>query len=113
MSRGPRRDQAQGAFDRGDADSVAHYVKLFRESVDPVDQAKSNRQSEIEKQVTPNRSASTSATKSMVGSKIYSAKQMDKAWNKTRNLNTSGKYDEAAKLEAELTAAYMEGRVRN
>jgi hypothetical protein len=38
---------------------------------------------------------------------------MDKAWNKTRNLNTSGKYDEAAKLEAELTAAYMEGRVRN
>jgi uncharacterized coiled-coil protein SlyX len=113
MSRGPRRDQAQGAFDRGDADSVAHYVKLFRESVDPVDQAKSNRQSEIEKQVTPNRSASTSATKSMVGSKIYSAKQMDNAWNKTRNLNTSGKYDEAAKLEAELTAAYMEGRVRN
>ncbi len=113
MSRGPRRDQAQGAFDRGDADSVAHYVKLFRESVDPVDQTKSNRQAELEKQVTPNRSASTSASKSLVGSKIYSAKQMDKAWAKNKSLNTKGKYDEAAKLEAELTAAYMEGRVQN
>jgi len=113
MSRGPRRDQAQGAFDRGDADSVAHYVKLFRESVDPVDQTKANRQAELEKQVTPNRSASTSASKSLVGSKIYSVKQMDKAWIKTKNLNTKGKYDEAAKLEAELTAAYMEGRVQN
>jgi uncharacterized coiled-coil protein SlyX len=113
MSRGPRRDQAQGAFDRGDADSVAHYVKLFRESVDPVDQTKSNRQAELEKQVTPNRSASTSASKSLVGSKIYSAKQMDKAWAKNKALNTKGKYDEAAKLEAELTAAYMEGRVQN
>lgn len=112
MSRGPRRDQAQGAFDRGDADSVAHYVKLFRESVDPVDQTRANRQSEIAKQVTPSRSASTSA-KSSVGSKIYSAKQMDKAWTKTKTLNTTGKYDEAAKLEAELTAAYMEGRVQN
>jgi hypothetical protein len=113
MSRGPRRDQAQSAFDRGDAESVAHYVKLFNESIAPAEQGKSVRQAELEKQVTPNRSANTSDTKSAAGSKIYSSKQMDNAWAKTRTLNTSGKYSEAAKLEAELTAAYMEGRVKN
>lgn len=113
MTRGPRRDQAQSAFNTGDAEAVAHYVKLFRESVDPIEHGKNNRQTELEKQVTPNRSSSTSASKSTVGSKIYSTKQMDRAWNKTRNLNTSGKYNEAAKLEAELTKAYMEGRVKH
>jgi len=113
MSRGPRRDQAQSAFDSGDAEAVAHYVKLFRESVEPVGQEKDSRQAELEKQVTPNRSSSTSASKSPAGSKIYSAAQMDRAWAKTRTLNTQGKYDEAAKLEAELTSAYMEGRVKS
>jgi hypothetical protein len=88
-------------------------VKLFNESIAPAEQGKSVRQAELEKQVTPNRSANTSDTKSAAGSKIYSSKQMDNAWAKTRTLNTSGKYSEAAKLEAELTAAYMEGRVKN
>ncbi len=113
MSRGPRRDQAQAAFDRGDADAVAHYVGLYRESTVPVEQGKNSRQAELEKQVTPNRSSSTSASKSLAGSKIYTSKQMDNAWAKTRTLNTQGKYEEAAKLEAELTSAYMEGRVKN
>ena len=36
---------------------------------------------------------------------------MDSAWSKVRTLNTRGKYEEAAKLEAELTAAYMENRL--
>jgi len=113
MSRGPRRDQAQSAFNTGDAEAVAHYVKLFRESVTPVEPGKSDRQTELEKQVTPNRSSSTSATKSAVGSKVYSGREIDAAWTKIRTLNTKGKIDAAAKLEAELTAAYMEGRVRN
>lgn len=114
MIRGPRRGQAQAAFDSGDAEAVAHYVKLFRESVAPVDEGKSSRQAEIEKQVTPNRSASSTTTKSVGrGDKIYSNREVERAWTKIRTLNTSGKYDDAAKLEAELTAAYMEGRVRN
>lgn len=113
MSRGPRRDQAQAAFNSGDADAVAHYVGLFRESVAPKEQGKQTRQSELEKQVTPNRSASTTATPSAdKGSKVYSTREIDRGWTKLRALNTSGKYDEAVKLEAELTAAYMEGRVR-
>ena len=44
--------------------------------------------------------------------KYYSTRDMDNAWVKVRTLNTRGKYDDAAKLEAELTAAYMENRVR-
>ena len=113
MSRGPRRDQAQAAFDAGDAEAIAHYVSLFNGSVNPVENSKSDRQKELEKQVSPNRSASTASTKSAGQSdKIYSAASSEKAWTKIRALNTKGSYEEAEKLEAELTVAYMEGRVR-
>jgi hypothetical protein len=113
MSRGPRRDQAQAAYNAGDAEAIAHYVSLFNDSANPVDTSKGDRQKELEKQVSPNRSASTASTKSAGQSdKIYSAASSEKAWNKIRVLNTKGKYDEAEKLEAELTVAYMEGRVR-
>ena len=113
VTRGPRRDQAQAAFNSGDAEAVAHYVSLFRGSVEPVANGKSDRQTELEKQVTPSRSASTVASKSSNNSsKIYSEKELDRGWTKIRDLNAQGKYDDAEKLEAELTVAYMEGRVK-
>jgi len=113
MTRGPRRDQAQAAFNSGDAEAVAHYVSLFRGSIEPVANGKSDRQTELEKQVTPSRSASTVASKSSNNSsKIYSEKELDRGWTKIRDLNSQGKYDDAEKLEAELTVAYMEGRVK-
>lgn len=112
MTRGPRRDQAQAAFNAGDAEAVAHYVSLFRESVEPVANGKSDRDTELEKQVTPSRSASTVTKSSGKDSKVYSEKELNNAWTKIRTLNTQGKYDDAEKLEAELTAAYMEGRVK-
>jgi len=113
MTRGPRRDQAQAAFNAGDAEAVAHYVSLFRESVEPVANGKSDRDTELEKQVTPSRSASTVTNKSSSkNSKVYSERELNNAWTKIRTLNTQGKYDDAEKLEAELTAAYMEGRVK-
>jgi len=112
MTRGPRRDQAQAAFNSGDAEAVAHYVGLFRESVEPVANGKSDRDTELEKQVTPSRSASTVTKSSGKDSKVYSEKELNNAWTKIRTLNTQGKYDDAEKLEAELTAAYMEGRVK-
>lgn len=114
MTRGPRRDQAQAAFNAGDAEAVAHYVGLFRESInEPVANGKSDRQAELEKQVTPNRSASAVTTKSSSkDSKVYSERELNNAWSKIRTLNTQGKYDDAEKLEAELTAAYLDGRVK-
>ena len=113
MTRGPRRDQAQSAFNSGDADAVAHYVSLFRKSVEPIANGMSDRQTELEKQVAPNRSASSTATRSAgKDAKIYSEKEINKSWDKIRTLSSVGKYDDAAKLEAELTVAYMEGRVK-
>ena len=115
MLRGPRRDQAAAAFQAGDAEAVLHYVNLFKESIaQPEPAPRDQRQSELEKQVAPNRSANSVRTQSAnQNSKIYSPKEVDNAWTKVRALNTKGKYADAEKLEAELTAAYMEGRVRN
>jgi hypothetical protein len=113
MTRGPRRDQAQAAFNSGDAEAVAHYVSLFRGSVEPIANGKSVRDTELEKQVAPNRSASSTATRSAgKDTRIYSTNELEKSWAKIRTLSSDGKYDDAAKLEAELTRAYMEGRVK-
>ena len=112
MLRGPRRVQAQQAFDAGDVDAISHYVSLWKETLAPQADAKPN-QAELEKQVAPNRSANSVRTQSTTqNSKIYSPRDADKAWTKVRTLNTRGQYAEAEKLEADLTAAYMEGRVR-
>jgi hypothetical protein len=114
MVRGPRRDQAAAAFNAGDAEAVAHYVKLWKQTLEPVvPQERKTRQAELEKQVAPNRTANSASTKS-VGKdvRVYSERQIADAWTKIRTLNTRKMYDEAAKLEAEITAAYLEGRVR-
>jgi len=114
MLRAPRRTQAKAAFDAGDAEAVAHYVSLWKSSVaDTQEPAKDTRQAELEKQVAPNRSANSARTQN-VGkeAKVYSAREVEGAWNKIRVLNTRGQVDDAAKLEAEITAAYLEGRVR-
>ena len=114
MLRGPRRDQAAQAFNTGDAEAVAHYVKLWKESLGPdVPQERQTRQAELEKQVAPNRSANSATTKSVgKDAKFYSEREISAAWNKIRTLNTRHKYDEATKLEADITTAYLEGRVR-
>ena len=113
MLRGQRRVLAQAAFDNGDVDAVSDYVKLWKTSLGEPDAAKQNRKTELEKQVAPNRSASSTRTQSAAqNSKIYSTREVDNAWTKVRTLNTRGQYAEAEKLEAELTVAYMEGRVR-
>ena len=113
MLRGQRRVLAQAAFDNGDVEAVSDYVKLWKASLGEPDVAKQTRQNELEKQVAPNRSANSTRTQSAAqSSKIYSPREIDNAWTKVRTLNTKGQYAEAEKLEAELTVAYMEGRVR-
>lgn len=114
MIRGPRRIPAKAAFDAGDAEAVAHYVKLFKESIaDTKEPVADKRQAELEKQVAPNRSANSTRTQSAgKDAKIYSEREVNGVWDKIRQLNTRGKLDEAAKLEADITAAYLEGRVK-
>ena len=113
MTRGPRRIQAENAFKAGDAEAVAHYVNLFRGNSD-TEKPKSQRQAELEKQVAPNRSGNGSRTQSTgKDSKIYSEREVEAVWNKIQTLTVRGQTDDAAKLEAEITTAYLEGRVRH
>ena len=114
MLRAPRRVQAQEAFDKGDAEAIADYVKLWKASLPETsdEPEKPVAKQELEKQVAPNRSANSVKAPVTPNGKIYSPRDMDNAWTKVRTLNTRGKYEDAAKLEAELIAAYMENRVR-
>ena len=114
MLRAPRRVQAQEAFDKGDAEAIADYVKLWKASLPETsnEPEKPVAKQELEKQVAPNRSANSAKAPVTPNGKIYSPRDMDNAWTKVRTLNTRGKYEDAAKLEAELTAAYMENRVK-
>jgi len=114
--RDQRRVLAQAAFDKGDAEAVAHYVQLWRQTLGtPEDEIKVQavRQSELEKQVSPSRSATSASSPSDRKGKIYSEREINAGWNKIRTMNSRGQYADAEKLEAEITAAYLEGRVRN
>jgi len=108
LLRAPRRTVAQEAFETGDVAAIVHYVNLFRQNAAPVKEDK--RQAELERQVAPNRSAANSATTSQQG-KHYTTQQVEQLFSKVRDLNIRGQMDDAAKLEAEITAAYTEGRV--
>jgi uncharacterized protein YukE len=106
--RGPRRNAAQAAYNAGDAEAVAYYVQLFRSSTAaPV---VDTRQKELERQVQPSRTATAQTPVSQKG-KVYSTRDVEKMFLKVKDLNVAHKFDEANKLEAEIDAAYMEGRV--
>lgn len=108
LLRAPRRTVAQEAFENGDVAAIVHYVTLFRQSAKPVQVNK--RQADLERQVAPSRTTASNAPASGQG-KIYSTSQVESMFNKVRDLNIRGDYDGATKLEAEITAAYTEGRV--
>lgn len=109
LIRAPRRAVAQQAFNTGDAEGVAHYVKLFREATaEPA--ANETKQTEVQRQVQPTRSATSQTPVSQKG-RTYTTKEVEKMFQKITSLNVSQKFDEAKKLEAEIDAAYMEGRV--
>lgn len=107
--RAPRKSVAQDAFNRGDAEAVAHYIGMFKQSITPV-KPTDNRAEELERQVQPNRTASSNAPVSQKG-KTYTSADIDKMFKQVAELGNRGKVEEARKLEAEIDAAYMEGRV--
>lgn len=109
ISRMPRRVIAQEAYRKGDADAVAYYVSLFRNERGEVPH-KVDRTKEIARQVQPTRTAATTAPTSKTG-KIYSSKDVEALFKRVAALSSSQRFDEAKKLEAELDAAFMEGRI--
>jgi uncharacterized protein YukE len=106
--RGPRRVVAQDAFNRGDAEAIADYVKLFKSTTAPAAAPQKNQ--ELERQVQPTRAANNATPTSQKG-KIYSTKEIEKMFEKVTRFNIEQKFDDARKLEAEIDAAYLEGRV--
>lgn len=110
--RAPRRVVAQQAFEAADADGVAYYIGMFKQQTAPVvEQPKvDTKKEELERQVQPSRTANASAELSKKG-KNYSSAQIQQMFKKAAILSSTGKRDEANKLEAEIDAAYMEGRV--
>lgn len=109
LLRAPRATVAQQAFNRGDAEGVAHYVAMFKKSIAPVEPT-ADKTTELELQIQPNRSATSTPPASQKG-KIYTNADIEKMFRKATDLGVKGRVEEAKKLEAEIDAAFMEGRV--
>jgi len=110
LLRAPRRVVAQQAFDSGDVEAISDYVKLFKQTTAPV-KADTSRAT-LEAQVAPSRTGSTGSG-TTTQARTYTSAQAEAVFAKMTSLNMKGRYDEAAKLDAEITTAYTEGRVRN
>lgn len=108
MIRAPRKTVAQDAFARGDAEGVAYYVDLFKQTQSP-EEPRKRKSSELELQVQPKRNAPATAT-SQTG-RTYTTADIDRMFQQVRQLGAAGKLEEARKVEAEIDSAYMEGRV--
>ena len=65
---------------------------------------------ELERQIQPVRTASNATPTSQKG-KTYSNADIQKMFQKAAQLSSVGKLEQANKLEAEIDAAYMQGRV--
>ena len=109
LLRAPRATVAQQAFNRGDAEGVAHYVAMFKKSIAPVEPT-ADKTTELELQIQPNRSATSTPPTSQKG-KVYTNADIEKMFRKATDLGVKGRTEEAKKLEAEIDAAFMEGRV--
>lgn len=110
MLRAPRKVMAQEAFNRGDAEAVAYYIGMFKQSVAPAAEPTPAKKQELERQVQPNRTSAQTAPVSSKG-KTYTSSQIQGMFQKAALLGGQGKHEEARQLEAEIDAAYMEGRV--
>lgn len=109
--RGPRRSVAEQAFQSGDAEGVAYYVNMFKDTLapEPTPEEKPAKK-ELERQIQPSRKTASATPTSQKG-KTYTSAQISQMFKKAVALSSTGRVDEANKLEAEIDAAYMEGRV--
>ena len=110
LLRAPRKSVAQDAFNRGDAEAVAHYIGMFKAGISPVVQ-NNDKAAELEKQIQPKRSATNSANVSQQAQTFTDA-QIHQMFLKAADYSAKGRIEEATKLEAEIDAAYRDGRVR-
>jgi len=109
--RASRRTIAAQAYAKGDAEAVSDYVKMFREATaKPVPNSSAGKNSELEHQIQPSRSAA-SASQGEEQGRMYTNADVQRMFKQTVTLSNQGKREEASALEAEIDAAYLEGRV--
>lgn len=112
MLRGPRKMAAQVAFSNGDAEGVAHYVSLFKAATAPAAvEPASQKAEELERQIQPSRNNAASAPVASPKGRTYTTADINKMFKQVTDFGVRGEIDKARKLEAEIDAAYMEGRV--
>lgn len=107
--RGPRMSVAQSAYERGDVDAVAHYVNLFRQTQAPTTVADKKRK-EQELQIQPAKNSSANQSNQKQG-KVYTDAEVGKMYQRVAELTMRGDSTAATKLEAEIDAAFRDGRV--
>jgi hypothetical protein len=107
----PRKAYAEYVYGNGDISEVKHIVDLYKATLAAPDTKPNQRQTELNRQVQPTRTASSSSTPS-ANERFYTEVEMSRLFDKVAQLNRAQKYDEARKLEADLSEAYVQGRVR-
>ena len=109
LLRGPRRIVAQAAYARGDVEAVKEYVDLFKKSRHPVPaKPEVSREKELARQVQPSRAT---ASVPVNAQKTYTMSEADALFRRMQQLTAQGRFEEAKRLDAEISAAYQEGRV--
>ncbi len=112
LLRAPRRSVAQAAYEAGDVEATAAYVTLFKSTLAPATTATPSKiDKELLSQVTPSKSSSSVAPGD-TQARVYTEAETSVLFDKVGLLYRQGKTEEASKLDAELTLAYHEGRVR-
>lgn len=110
--RGPRREVAQAAYGRGDVEALASYVNLFKGSSKPSSAARTEASAELQSQVAPPKSVSGAKDIGSAQLRTYTEAEAGQLFDKVGLLYRKGKTEEASKLDAEITLAYHQGRVR-
>lgn len=112
MLRGPRMTAAQAAYAQGDAEGVAHFVRLFKESQQPAESPIHAPSTELESQIQPATAAAEAPSASPKGQQ-YTDADIRRMFKRVMELNVAGNTEAAKKLEMEIDSAYREGRVRS
>lgn len=108
----PRRSYAEYVYNNGDIEKLTKVVKFYKESTgqQQQQQQRSQRQTELNRQTQPTRSATTSTPP--VSDRTYTEPEWNRLWNKVNELHRKGNSAEAEQLENELSLAATQGRVR-
>ncbi len=107
LLQGPRRVVAEAAYNRNDVDAVKAYVDLFKQTLVPAQRP--DRQAELKRQIQP--AKATAGATPNAQTKLYTSAEAAAVFNRIQRLTMQGDIDAAAALEAEISTAYVEGRV--